>query len=944
MKEYYFQDKTNITSENKRNKESQIKAKINEYFAQNKSLTKSQFLTFVKFIGLDEIWSTENGQKILWDKIAMYTINKNIIDYESALCGISDIFTDEEEGNEEIKEENNNLSDDNELLSDIDLQSLHIQRNSFEEEESINNKKTNEKSFEEFLNNYKNKREITYGIKLINEIYFAKYIDEENIEKDLENNDNDKNTFKINKNAILKEIKYKYKFINIPNEILKNYFHFISKDNTDNNEEIIIEKSLIKNINLILTHKDEDKKINIKRIDDFSNQNLINNEDISIKLDKLVLSDKNIINCINLIIDFNKNKNLIELIKEYIENYIINLKDSIYKEIKQKENEYKLKISNIKKNNYEEHNYEEENKKLKKQIESLIKENLTLSDEIEDINSKLENNNFKSKNHIISKNFESYKSPKTINLDNNRIIQKNKNKIVIPPLKLKDKMNINIENKNILKVQSNDYLNNNNLNKMSSSKSPNKLIEKGTNSFNEFSTDEIASSHLENSMNLNNITDQFLLDTTRLCNEGESNNNDKERSRYSLTNSSKILSSNKKKEYNKNNYLYSDISDNISGIKRDENEVNFEDDDIDLGIHKYNNNLTDRNMRNSDIQNNFLLNLDKNKRKNYNYNKTQSFYSPDINNNPLKRKVKFTNEDIFYGYLNKAIKNFFDFKYLFHTHKIKKLLYRYKENLIYEEFYSDEINVYSINTKKKKYILLITYNAFYFLKNDESLECIKRLANESLESIIVSTKNFNLLELSFNGGIDIIIETYQRIEILRFLQKIIDKGYFSKNLKISSSNNFYFHKRNGTLEQITTIKNKLFIISPNFENAQKIGVLLKYKENFFSASFQEKLMVLCSVGLMYFDENNKSPKIIPIVGTTIKFIVIQTNKKLYCLKMKTINEEIYIFGSLQKHETFDWLKELALFKKLYHIKMKQINVNFINEKSKEITNIKNINN
>lgn len=212
MKEYYFQDKTNITSENKRNKESHIKAKINEYFAQNKSLTKSQFLTFVKFIGLDEIWSTENGQKILWDKIAMYTINKNIIDYESALCGISDIFTDEEEGNEEIKEENNNLSDDNELLSDIDLQSLHIQRNSFEEEESINDKKTNEKSFEEFLNNYKNKREITYGIKLINEIYFAKYIDEENIEKDLENNDNDKNTFKINKNAILKEIKYKYCF------------------------------------------------------------------------------------------------------------------------------------------------------------------------------------------------------------------------------------------------------------------------------------------------------------------------------------------------------------------------------------------------------------------------------------------------------------------------------------------------------------------------------------------------------------------------------------------------------------------------------------------------------------------------------------------------------------------------------------------------------------
>ena len=154
------------------------------------------------------------------------------------------------------------------------------------------------------------------------------------------------------------------------------------------------------------------------------------------------------------------------------------------------------------------------------------------------------------------------------------------------------------------------------------------------------------------------------------------------------------------------------------------------------------------------------------------------------------------------------------------------------------------------------------------------------------------------------------------------MQKIIDKEKFSGNLKITSSNNFYFRKRNGNLEQISTIQNKQFLITPNFENAQKIGVLLKYKENFFSSSFQEKLIVLCSIGLIYFEENNKSPKIIPIVGTAIKFIVVQINKKLYCLKMQTINDEVHIFGSLTKREIFDWLKEIAHFKKMYYMKMK----------------------
>ena len=36
--------------------------------------------------------------------------------------------------------------------------------------------------------------------------------------------------------------------------------------------------------------------------------------------------------------------------------------------------------------------------------------------------------------------------------------------------------------------------------------------------------------------------------------------------------------------------------------------------------------------------------------------------------------------------------------------------------------------------------------------------------------------------------------------------------------------------------------------------------------------------------------------------------------------MKTINEEYFIVGSYQKKEIFDWLKEFADYKKIYHLR------------------------
>ena len=954
-------EKEDIIIDKKDSKQNETKIKIKEYFDINKSLTKNNFNNFLNYIGLGQIWSTDDEQNILWDKVSMYSVDKKNIDYEAALCGINDFFEEEDDDND-ISDENNKLSD-NDLLSDIDLQSLHTKSKFLEEDEIKKENSNDDNIIDEFINDISNNEGNLYAIRFINEISFSKYLNAK--ENDIENN----NLNCANKNDIINEIQTKYKFINISNEILHNYFNYISKNIIDEKDKFIIDKTLIEYTNSIINKKINNKKITITSLN--LNQNLSNDNKtvnkISTNIEKLVSLDSNIIECIKSIVDLRDNKNFVELGMEYIEKYISKLKDSIYKEMKNKENEYEQKLLNSCNNNNNDTNLEEENKKLKAQIEYLIKENLTLSKDIEDIKSKNENiglNSNKELNKIkitneISKNRDELVSPSknSINLQNNP--QKNKNKIFIPPLKLKEQINHEIENSNVISTEQSkeiSYIKNTNSNskaKILLGKSPNKLQTVGTNSFNDLCED-LTNSHQDIfSLNLNNITtDQFLLDTTRLCNEGEDINKNNEKDRYSISNNSKIINTNSNKDYKINNYLYEDTSVGLSRIRdnndKDEYYDDYFEDDLDIDINKksrYNRVLTEHYLRNSNIQNNDLLDENENNdnninnvnRVNTNYYKAQSFFNN--HNNLLKKKIKYTNEDIFYGYMNKAIKDFYDFNYLSKNHKISKILSKNKEKLINKEFLSNQINAYINSLKKKKCIIIITYQTFYFLKNEESYECILKLNIKSLESIIISAKHFNLLQLSFNGGIDIIIESYQRIDILTFLQNLIEGGKFNKNLKISSSNDFYFHKKNGTLEKVPTLKNKIFQFTPNFENAQKIGVLLKYKENIFSGSFHEKLIVLSSIGLMYFDENSKIPKdIIPVIGTTIKFIVVQVNKKIYCFKMKTINNEVYIFGSFQKKEIFDWLKELAHFKKVYHLKMKHINPNFVSQNSNEISN------
>ncbi len=499
----------------KDSKENETKTKIKEYFDINKSLTKNKFNDFLNYIGLGQIWSTEDEQQILWDKMAMYSVDKTNIDYEAALCGINDFFKEEDD---DISEENKKLSD-NDLLSDIDLQSLHVKSNFLEEDENKKENSNDENIIDEFINILSENEGNLYAIRFINELSFSKY---SNIK---ENNIENNNFSCANKNDIINEIQTKYKFINLSNDFLKKYFNYISKNIIDEKNKFIIDKTLKEYINVIIYNKINSKKIEIKSLN--LNQNLFNDNknitNISTNIEKLSSIDSNIFECIKAMVDMKDNKNFIELGMEYIEKYISKLKDLIYKEMKNKENEYEQKLLNSCNNSNNDKKLEDENKRLKTQIEYLFKENLALSKDIEDNKNKNERNEYNSTKSTkelnkmkitneISKNRDESNSPikKSINIPNNP--RKSKNKIFIPPLNLKEQINHEIENSNAISIEQNkelSYIKNTNTNskaKILLGKSPNKLQTVGTNSYNDLCED-LANSYQDIfSVKLNNIT------------------------------------------------------------------------------------------------------------------------------------------------------------------------------------------------------------------------------------------------------------------------------------------------------------------------------------------------------------------------------------------------------------------------------------------------------
>ena len=139
-----------------------------------------------------------------------------------------------------------------------------------------------------------------------------------------------------------------------------------------------------------------------------------------------------------------------------------------------------------------------------------------------------------------------------------------------------------------------------------------------------------------------------------------------------------------------------------------------------------------------------------------------------------------------------------------YSHRVKKIFNLNNEKLNIVDFFSEDITVFFSSGNKQNCILIITSYAFYFLKPD-SLELILRIVLKELDSITISSNNFNLLLLSFKDNTDIIIESFQRIRILIFLKKVIAKRELEKQILFSILNKFNFRKSMKLLKLKTII-------------------------------------------------------------------------------------------------------------------------------------------
>ena len=967
---------TNNKNENNLSRQEKAKSLIKEYFDKNIYLTQDNFDSFLSFIGLKDIWNSKEDQKYLWDSIKNKAKDKENIDHDSTLKTIMEFFETEEEENrdEDIKDEDSNysLNDKNEL----ETSSL------FEEEN-----KNNEHCIDEYLNEIRNNIKLTFGIKFINEIFLKKYlkennnnndiinniesikinkIDEQNIEngknidtnknandniieKEIDANQINKNLNRnivININDIWEEINNKYRFIMITKEELNNYFNNLAKNNTigsrksstgycitiknGNSQEYILDKQLIKYVNTMieLNFKENEKQLNvnkereiysaIKEKDNFDDEQIIKN------LNKF---DNATSDLIDLIINTNSDKELKNILKMFNSNYILYQKKILYNKIEEKinknknnniskidETEIQLNINEINQSNNSKSKIvivpKDENDYLKQQIDNLKERIDNLLNENEELKRKLSlstnkidlknsnikinklnipKNNFYIPPPINSKNYKSSrdeqrfrnKTPDNENSIFNMLNQKNH---VNPPhcnTNRNPLISLNISKLNIANTSRSNpnLLNDNNKNSSRGNK---------TNSFMDYNGEELTNSKLDLfSVNGNkNIKEGFLLETTELINDPGT---------PTLTPRSNVF---------KDDYFCLGDEHNI--------RIGSKISDILSSRENYPNN--DNNSSN-------------NKKINFNKKKKMSF---GLNADIFKDDSDDDNSD---NLLDEKYK--YDFQYLSLNKKIVKLLLHNNEDLKSYDIFSDQINYILNGQKKAKGILLITSQCFYILDDSNEMKNILRISHQLLSNLSINKHFFNHILISFNEGSFIIIEIFSRIHLLEYLKDLYER-YNYKKIHINFCDSFNIKLKNNIVYTYELKNKKDILFTPNFENAKKIGILFKYQENFFSAYFQEKIVVLTSIGLIVFDKNNfnKPQMIIPIIGSGIKAITAKDKQKLYCFKIKTINNEKFIFGSYKNKEIIDWMKELRIYKELYKSKMDEIISDFTIEAKK----------
>ena len=266
--------------------------------------------------------------------------------------------------------------------------------------------------------------------------------------------------------------------------------------------------------------------------------------------------------------------------------------------------------------------------------------------------------------------------------------------------------------------------------------------------------------------------------------------------------------------------------------------------------------------------------------------------------------------------------NNYDYCSLFHEDFVKNKLRTLQDNGNEKNIYSDQIFLLSDKKKLEKRLILLTPSYLYIIESKEA-QFVLTLNKNEINKIAISNQNLNILAFIKNDGVNILLLTLRRMDLLYYL-----RDYYRKSIKIPLRFTYqdeYKVKIKGK-DCNLSVKDKIFTTLSNFDGAIKIGYLQKLNPHLKHFKlFNQRLVVLSSIGLIVFDDPTKPPeRLYPIIGSEIKQVSPQKYKKSNCFEIKTLAGEVKVFAAYKEREMTSWLEEFNKVKEDFKKKMKKL--------------------
>ena len=261
-----------------------------------------------------------------------------------------------------------------------------------------------------------------------------------------------------------------------------------------------------------------------------------------------------------------------------------------------------------------------------------------------------------------------------------------------------------------------------------------------------------------------------------------------------------------------------------------------------------------------------------------------------------------------------------DYYSLYQEEYVQKKLDEEKDKCTEFNIYSDQIYLLTAKKHLSKRYLLLTPNNLYIIEPKEMI-FTRVIKKNEISSIIISNKNINIIVFQLDNEENLLIETLRRMDLLYYLKEFYRSD--SKAIAFKYEDKFSLKIKNKLIN--LTVFDKIFTNLSNFDGAQKIGFLRKYKGKIITRIFTERLAVLTTIGLILFDDPTSPPeKLYPIVGSTIKKIEGNKYGRENCFEITLLSGAVKVFSAHKKRERDSWLQEFERIQKEFQDKMKKL--------------------